>query len=792
MEIGGINADQIVSQLMEIEARPLNALQARQDAAKTASNAIDQIRSKVDAFRLAAERLSLTSAFDRYSTSVSNSSAISATISGSAAPGGFSFNVDQLAQAQGLRSLGTVAADSVAVVTDALLAVTSGTQPMGIGSVRVGAGLVAGKLDLNVTQSSAGAATTGTPLAASTVIDGSNNSLDVTINGVARTLTLAAGTYDAAGLTAAVGAAITATGDGALATLDASGAMSVTTTREGSAATLQITGGTALASLGLGVDGSPRVGTDGVIEVDGVATTITSAELGQAVALGAPGGTLDATLSGGLRVGSGKVAVVSTGDRSLADVAAAITSAGVGVTAAAVNVSAGAWRLQLNSTKTGVDGQIGIDQSVFTGLGGMIESSAAQNAVITIGSGLGAYQVEASGNTFTNVIPGVTLTAKEVTTAPVSVTVGRNDSAIADDAANLVTKINDLLADIKVQTRSDPVTGTKGALAGNATMRSVADQVRNALADQVSGLATSLASSVGIERDRTGSFSFDRAKFDAALTNDPDAVARLFSRGGTSTGDAVFAGATGNTVSGSYAVEVTTAATQASSAQLFNGGALADTRLGIRIGTTTAIVDVQAGESATQIIDKLNASFAQAGRNIVAESDAGGLIIRSDDWGAAGNFELNQDVLGAGTWDAQAGTDVVGTIDGIVATGIGQRLSLVNTADSKAAGLAIDIAGGVTGVLANVEYQPGIAARVVEITTGLTRANTGTLTSAKEFADSRIEDFNDQIERFEDRLFIRETNMRRQWANLQTILSGLQSQGDWLSGQLASLPRYGQ
>jgi flagellar hook-associated protein 2 len=104
----------------------------------------------------------------------------------------------------------------------------------------------------------------------------------------------------------------------------------------------------------------------------------------------------------------------------------------------------------------------------------------------------------------------------------------------------------------------------------------------------------------------------------------------------------------------------------------------------------------------------------------------------------------------------------------------------------------VEYTGTATGAVGQFEYQPGIAARVVEITTGLTRAETGTLTSAKEFANNRIDDFNDQIERFEDRLAIRETNMRRQWANLQTILSGLQTQGDWLSGQLASLPRYGQ
>ena len=791
MEISGIDADTIVTQLMAVEQRPLTALVARKDAAKTASDAINRIRSKVDVFRLAAERLSLTSSFQRYTTSVSNQNAVSATISGSASPGGFSFTVDRLAQAHGLRSTNTVSADTVAIMSSSLLAVASATTPLGIRTVRAGAGLTAGDLALRVTQSSVGASTTGTPPAPSTLIDGTNNTLYVTINGAARTLTLAAGTYGRAGLTAAVQAAITATGGGATASLDATGALGITTTREGSAAILQVTGGSALAALGLTVDATARGGTDGVVEIDGVATTVTHADNGQAVGLTTATGILDVTLSGGLRVGSSKVAVVSTGDRSLAEVAAAITSAGVGVSAAAVKVSDGAWRLQLTSTKTGQNGSIAIDPSVFTGLGGMIASSQAQNAQITIGSGPGAYSVEASGNTFTNVIPGVTLTAKEVTTTAVTVGVSRNDEALASDVANLVTTINDLLADIKVQTRSDPVAGTKGALAGNATIRSVADRVRSALAEQVGGLALSLPSSVGIERNRDGSFTFAKAKFLSAVQDDHEAVARLFAQGGTATGNVTFATATASTRAGSYAVEITTAATQASSLRLFDGGAVAGTRLGIRIGSTTATADVQMGDTPAQIIGKLNASFARAGLDLVADADATGLVIRSEKWGSAGNFQLNQNVLGAGTWDARSGTDVAGTIDGIAATGIGRTLTLPASADSAAAGLGVLAAAGVTGVVGPVEYQPGLAARIVEVTTLLTEKDTGTLTTAKEFADKRIVDFNDQITRFESRLTLRETNLRRQWASLQTILGGLQAQGNWLSGQLAALPRYG-
>ena len=73
------------------------------------------------------------------------------------------------------------------------------------------------------------------------------------------------------------------------------------------------------------------------------------------------------------------------------------------------------------------------------------------------------------------------------------------------------------------------------------------------------------------------------------------------------------------------------------------------------------------------------------------------------------------------------------------------------------------------------------------LATAVTEDETGTLDVGDRVRQQRVDDFNDQIARLEDRLIIRETNLRRQWANLQTLLGGLQNQGDWLSGQLAGL-----
>lgn len=787
MEISGIDAEYIVTSLMQIEQRPLLALQARQDAAKVAADALARLKTSVEAFRVAAAKLADAGSFDRYAATVSHPDVVSATVSGSASAGALTFTVDRLATAHGLRSVGAVASSSVAVTTASHLAVAAGTVRLGIGSVSAGPGLGAGSIAVEVVQASAAAGVTGAaPLSTSTLIDASNDTLEVTIEGVARSVSIAHGTYDRDALVAAVQAGIDAAGGGATVALSTTGALSISTRSEGSGATIEITGGSALASLQLSPTGT-RTGVDGVVRVGANETTIAYAADGETVAIDTGAGTLGLTLSGGLRVGSVDVKVVSTGDRSLAAVAAAITSANAGVNAAAVDTGAGGWRLQLTARATGDAGQIAIDPAAFDAVGGLIETSAAQNAQITIGSGPGAYQVEASGNTFVNVVGGVTLTAKAASTAPVAVTVSRNDDAVAADVAAIVSAANTLLAEIKVQTRYDATTRSSGALAGNAAVRQLADQIRQALGAPVGTGPTSLASRVGIQIGKDGSFTFDKATFMAAIAEDPEGVARLFGRGGTTSGDAVFASASAETASGSYEVVVTTPATRATSGALFIGGAAADVRIGVRAGSTTALVDITAGQGPADIAAQLNAAFAQAGLAAVAEVDGGGVRIRAQDWGSAGNFELNEDVLGAGDWVLHEGSDVAGTIDGVAAVGAGRRLSLLTLADSPAAGLAVEVAEGVAGAIGQVEYRAGFAARVVEVATRITHADTGTLTSAVAAAAKRVTDFNEQITRFEDRLLVKEATLRRQWANVQTLLGALQNQQQWIAGQLAGL-----
>ncbi len=786
MEIAGIDAAQIVNDLMALERQPLLAIEERQDEAEAAAQALTTLRSSVDSVRFAADRLAGATAFSRFTAS-SSSSTVTASASETSAPASLSFTVSQLAANHGLRSVNTVASSDTVVTSATSLSVLIGGASHGVGLVRAGAGLTAGDHDLQITQASAAAtkrsdsAVAGATLAASEYVD-------VTVNGSSTSIEIVAGTYTAEQLATAVDQGLTNAGLDASAALDTDGHLVITTGREGSDASIQVTGGSGLARVGLSVDATATTGTDAVVTVGDQTTTLTTLDAGSTVTVTTPEGDLELDLTGGLRVGTLDVTTVDVGGGTLSEVATAINQANGGISAAAVRVDDDAWRLQLSSRTAGEDGEIVIDTSLFSSMGGMIESSPARNAEIVIGEGAGAYTVESSSNTFSDVLGGTSITVSEVSATPVTVNVARNDTALAADVSSLVSAMNTALAEIRVQTRYGVDGLGDGALAGNSTVRRMVDQLRIALSYPVDGVTDMVGADVGIQSTSDGSFTFDQGAFMSAVAEDPAAVARYFGRAATTPADVSFLDATAETVSGSYDVEVTTAATQATSARVFDGGASTATKVGVRVGDLTATVDVSAGASAAQIIDALNAAFADTGLDLVAEADATGLVVRADAWGSGGDFELNLDVDGVGTWDAVAGTDVAGTIDGVAATGIGRSLSLSSLADSNAAGLSLQIAGGVSGSLGSVDYQPGLAARVVEVTTQLT-GDDGAFDSADDAQQRRIDDFNDQIDRFELRLALREETLIRQWSSLQTLLAGLQEQSSWLASQIETLPK---
>ena len=85
------------------------------------------------------------------------------------------------------------------------------------------------------------------------------------------------------------------------------------------------------------------------------------------------------------------------------------------------------------------------------------------------------------------------------------------------------------------------------------------------------------------------------------------------------------------------------------------------------------------------------------------------------------------------------------------------------------------------------EASPGIAGRVEALATRLTRAGDGLLPSSIRSRENEIKGLGDRITGWDSRLTMREATLKRQFSAMETALGKMQSQSNWLSGQLAQL-----
>ena len=212
---------------------------------------------------------------------------------------------------------------------------------------------------------------------------------------------------------------------------------------------------------------------------------------------------------------------------NLDDVVTAVNAAGAGVTASKVAVGGGEYRLQFTATKSGEAGAFTISDpgTAFTTV------KTAQDAEISLWPGTTAAQlVKSPTNTFTDLLPGVSITAKEVTTAPVTLTVARDDAGITKLASELVSGVNGIFSYVAGKTAVTSTTNTSGTsttagiFAGDSAVRSVNQSILSAASLPV-GTPPRSPSEIGISITKTGTMEFDEKKFSAALASDPAGTA---------------------------------------------------------------------------------------------------------------------------------------------------------------------------------------------------------------------------------------------------------------------------
>jgi flagellar hook-associated protein 2 len=804
----GLNTSAIINAEMQVYEQPLDALETQQSTLNTQISDYQAINSQLLTLQQSADALADPAAFDEaYSASSSNSAVATGTVSSGSAAGSVTLAVDQLATGSTQISQGTVASTDDVVASGNVL-VGSGGSALGLASFSAGSGLSAGAHAISVTQASAGATVSAaTPLAASTTISSANDEIDVDVDGTPQSVTITAGTYTPAQLAQAIGAG---SGGALSASVTSAGLLSIATTQQGTTASLQVTGGSALSTLGLS-SGSTVYGTDGQIDVDGTTTTVSDiagSGTTQVSLASGNGGTVTASISGGLSVGTMTAQNVSVGDGSLASVVAGINQADAGVTATALQVGTHEYALEVTSDGTGTAGAATVDTQAFAGssLGALQTTTAAQDAIVSIG-GTGGFQVTSATNTVTGLLPGVSVNLAQVSSTPVTITVAPDGSQVVSQVSALVSAANQVLSTISTDTAYDQQTNTAAPLNGQTSLNELAQRVLSIVGIAVGGSGSgsdgTAGESAGLAITSSGTITFNQSAFEAAYDKNPTAVQAMFTEGGTFSpssstygGQVSVAGATNDTTPGNYAVTISQSAAQAvdTGSATFAAGTStvgAAESYTITSGTNSATYAVSAGESISDVISGLNGALASAGIDVSASLNGApgtyGVELSSAAYGSAATFSVAPsagDELGLITsGSSYTGTDVEGTIDGQTATGSGQILSL-SDATSPADGLVLQVTTpGITTStsLGTVDYKPGMAQGLGNLAEQATISPDGQIPDTISGLKNTLTNVTRSITLQQQLVATQQATLTQEFTNLEETLAQLSSESQFLN-----------
>lgn len=513
---------------------------------------------------------------------------------------------------------------------------------------------------------------------------------------------------------------------------------------------------------------------------------------------------------------------------TLNDIRDAVNAAKIGVTASVVNDGSG-YRLVYTSQDTGTANSLKIVNSADSGaLAGLAHDPAgttlttvqvAKDAKIQ----LDGITIIKSSNTITDAVDGLTITLKKKQTAgdaSVALSVSKDSSGIKKTLDGFVKAYNDLNKTLKnltaFDTSAEPKQGEQraaAALNGESVVRNIQSQIRNVF-NQVQdvGGAYRIPADVGIGFNTDGTIKLDATKLQKAIDDNPQDIAKLFGAVGTPSDAQIgYVSATTKTTTGSYAINLTglqngilqSAAAVPASLTVAEAAPATGQSFQVKInGTSSGMLTLANGiynpaslATALQAAINGDATLQAAGAkvSVAVDSTSGKLLINSNKTGSSSSVEVVSGLSSVGGFslfaDASVGTpgqdSVSGTIGGYAAIGDGRNLT--GAVGTAVEGLKISVDGGGLGDRGTVDLTRGFAFELDKILTGLLDSKNGPITSRTEGLNTSIKNIGKQRDALNLRLQDTEARYRKQFSALDTLVSQLNTTGNYLTQQLASL-----
>lgn len=178
--------------------------------------------------------------------------------------------------------------------------------------------------------------------------------------------------------------------------------------------------------------------------------------------------------------------------------------------------------------------------------------------------------------------------------------------------------------------------------------------------------------------------------------------------------------------------------------------------------------------------------------DITATDDGSGhLVLTHDNYGSDYGFTISEDAAAFGNklWTGgdqtvNNGADVVGTINGGAATGSGQLMT-GNDGENNIEGLVIKYTGTAEGLdVGEIKLTLGTAELFDRVLFNIADAYEGYVAFKQDSLQDSIYSFETKIEEMEARLDRKMEMMINRFVAMETALSLMQSQSEWLTGQI--------
>ncbi len=520
---------------------------------------------------------------------------------------------------------------------------------------------------------------------------------------------------------------------------------------------------------------------------------------------------------------------IDSSNNTLGGIMTAINNGNFGVKASIVHAGDG-YKLLLASDKTGVKNSLEVtvadgdsdntNTGAAAGLSNFAFNSAATNldqtsAALDANYKINGLPLTSSLNVVKEAMGGVDLTLSKVTTAPVTVTIQKDNSTALAAMQGFVSGYNSLVRTLTSLSGYDAAKKVGGPLLGDFTVRAITTQANTILRSAVGGLIGDVTSltSLGIKTNTDGSFTLDSTKFTDLLNSAPQKLPQVFSAVGTPTDNKIsFKTASDDTVVGSYAVNVSHLATAGSFA---GNGVLPNFTPGNYLtldannstftlnvdGVSSGSLSLTQGEYqsgaalAQEIQSRINGAtpLVNAGIGVTVSYDAGNqnFKILSNSVGSTSNVDVTAvgtnvaSALGLSVQTGTLGTNVAGTIAGVAATGAGAVLTAADSTDAK--GLQLSVDGTTTGDRGTVNFTRGVTNKLNLLFNKVLDDSGGLANRLTNFT-TQIKTINDAHDRKELRWTAVKNRYLAQFNAMDTLVAKLNSTGTFLQQQLASLP----